>query len=312
MLLGQEGRVLWFTGLSGSGKSTIAQGVERDLYNEGYIVQVLDGDNIRTGLNNNLGFSLEDRQENIRRIAEAAKLFAQSGIICICSFVSPTIQIREMARQIIGPADFIEIFVDTPLDECERRDVKGLYAKARAGEIKGFTGIDSPYEVPVDPDINIKTLDNTEEESIQIVIEYLVKGKGLRVKANDDQLNEPSENYRSSSFEDLEIWQEGIRMVKNVYLYLENNKDWGFKDQIQRASISIPSNIAEGFERKSNREFIRYLYIAKGSCGELRTHLIVAKDLEYLEKEIANQLISRAGNLSKKIANFIKARSKFE
>lgn len=171
--LGQRGLVLWFTGLSGSGKSTIAQGVERHLFEQGKVVQVLDGDNIRTGLCNNLSFSLEDRQENIRRIAETAKLFAQSGIICICSFVSPTRAIRKMAREIIGPEDFHEIFVDTPLSECERRDVKGLYAKARAGEIKGFTGIDSPFEPPENGDLVIQTINNSIAESVKQTLLYI-------------------------------------------------------------------------------------------------------------------------------------------
>ncbi len=156
-LLNQKGRVLWFTGLSGSGKSTIAEALERDLYNSGYLVKVLDGDNIRSGINKNLGFSLNDRKENIRRIAEVARLFLDSGIIVLCSFVSPTIEIRALAKEIIGVEDFNEIFIDTPLEICEARDVKGLYKKARAGEIKGFTGIDSPFEFPVSPRIVLKT-----------------------------------------------------------------------------------------------------------------------------------------------------------
>ena len=172
-LLKQKGKVLWFTGLSGSGKSTIAEGVERKLFDQEYFVQVLDGDNIRTGLCNNLGFSIEDRRENIRRISETAKLFCQSGIICICSFVSPTIEIRQLAKNLIGPDDFIEIFVDTPIEECERRDVKGLYAKARAGELKGFTGIDSPYEKPEKPDILIKTLNRSVVESVNQVVQFI-------------------------------------------------------------------------------------------------------------------------------------------
>jgi len=156
-LLNQNGQVLWFTGLSGSGKSTIAEGLERRLYAEGYFVKVLDGDNIRSGINKNLGFSLDDRRENIRRIAEVAKLFMDSGAIVLCSFVSPTIEIRELAKTIIGKEDFKEVFVDTPLEVCESRDVKGLYKKARAGEIKGFTGIDSPFEAPVNPALILKT-----------------------------------------------------------------------------------------------------------------------------------------------------------
>ncbi len=156
-LLNQKGMVLWFTGLSGSGKSTIAEALERQLYNNGYFVKVLDGDNIRSGINKNLGFSLEDRKENIRRIAEVAKLFLDSGAIVLCSFVSPTIEIRNLAREIIGMEDFKEVYVDTPLEICESRDVKGLYKKARAGEIKGFTGIDSPFEAPKAPALRLLT-----------------------------------------------------------------------------------------------------------------------------------------------------------
>jgi len=146
--LQQRSKVLWLTGLSGSGKSTIAQHLERRLHNEGFFAQVLDGDNIRAGINNNLGFSIEDRQENIRRIAEIARLYLESGIITMNSFISPTREIRAFARDIIGAADFIEIYINAPLEVCEARDVKGLYQKARSGEIKGFTGIDSPYEAP--------------------------------------------------------------------------------------------------------------------------------------------------------------------
>ncbi len=164
---------MWFTGLSGSGKSTIAQGVEKKLYAEGYLVKILDGDNVRIGINNNLGFSLEDRKENIRRIAEVAKLFLDTGIIVLCSFVSPTIPIRGMAKEIIGPDDFIEIFVDTPLAICEKRDVKGLYKKARAGEIKGFTGIDSPFEAPIDPNIILKTENEEIDHTVSNVYNYI-------------------------------------------------------------------------------------------------------------------------------------------
>ena len=172
--LHQKSMVLWFTGLSGSGKSTIAVALERALFSRGYVAQVLDGDNIRQGINSNLGFSIEDRQENIRRIAEIAKLYLQSGLITICSFISPTREIRKMAKNIIGENDFFEIFVDTPLEICEKRDVKGLYKKARAGEIKGFTGIDSPYEAPENPDLQIKTADQSLENSVDEVLEFVL------------------------------------------------------------------------------------------------------------------------------------------
>ena len=171
--LGQKSKALWFTGLSGSGKSTIAQHLERKLYNEGFFVQVLDGDNIRAGINNNLSFSSEDRAENIRRIAEIAKLYLNTGLITLNSFISPTKAIRARAREIIGTDDFIEIYINTPLEICEARDVKGLYKKARKGEIKGFTGIDAPYEAPETPALNVKTANKSIEESVEEIFEYI-------------------------------------------------------------------------------------------------------------------------------------------
>lgn len=167
---GHRAGVVWLTGLSGSGKSTIAAAVERELFDAGHFVVLLDGDNVRTGLCGDLGFSLEDRRENIRRIAETAKLFVQAGAQVLCSFVSPTRAIRALARDIIGPEDFFEVFVNTPLAVCEARDVKGLYAKARAGEIKGFTGIDSPYEAPVAPFLDLRTEDQTVAASAAEVV----------------------------------------------------------------------------------------------------------------------------------------------
>jgi adenylylsulfate kinase len=172
--LNQKAKVLWFTGLSGSGKSTIAQGVEKKLFSEGYFIQVLDGDNTRTGINKNLGFSLEDRKENIRRISEVSKLFLEAGVICLNSFVSPTLEIRALAKEIIGPEDFLEIYVNTPLHICEQRDVKGLYAKARAGEIKGFTGIDSPFEAPQAPDLELLTENQSIDESVAEVFNFVL------------------------------------------------------------------------------------------------------------------------------------------
>lgn len=172
--LNQKAKIIWLTGLSGSGKSTIAQGLENIFFNKGYFVQVLDGDNIRTGISNNLGFSQEDRQENIRRISEVSKLFLEAGIITICSFVSPTKKIREIPREIVGSKDFIEIFVNAPLDVCEKRDVKGLYKKARAGEIKDFTGISSPFEAPENPDFTANTAHKTIEETVLSVAEFIL------------------------------------------------------------------------------------------------------------------------------------------
>jgi adenylylsulfate kinase len=172
-LLNQKGKVFWITGLSGSGKSTIAQHTEVLLHNKGILTQVLDGDNIRTGLNKNLLFSEEDRIENIRRISEVAKLFADCGIVTIASFISPTIEIREMAKSIIGEDKFYEIFISTPLSICEERDVKGLYKKARAGIIKKFTGIDAPYESPLEADLEIKTDNISISEAAQQLFHFI-------------------------------------------------------------------------------------------------------------------------------------------
>lgn len=156
-LLKQHGLMLWFTGLSGSGKSTIAIALERELQAHGLLCRILDGDNIRSGINNNLGFSEEDRVENIRRIAEVGKLFVDTGIITLAAFISPNNKLREMAASIIGKDDFLEIYVSTPLEVCEQRDVKGLYAKARRGEIKEFTGISAPFEAPRHPALTLDT-----------------------------------------------------------------------------------------------------------------------------------------------------------
>ncbi|WP_353483887.1 adenylyl-sulfate kinase [Haliscomenobacter sp.] len=171
--LNQRSKVLWLTGLSGSGKSTIAKYLERLLFEEGYLPQVLDGDNIRFGINNNLGFSTEDRLENIRRIAEISKLYLHTGVICINSFISPSREMRDLARSIVGAEDFIEIYINAPIEVCEARDVKGLYQKARAGLIKGFTGIDDPYEAPENPNLEIRTDQLTIEASAVLIMDYL-------------------------------------------------------------------------------------------------------------------------------------------
>ncbi|MBQ3233830.1 MAG: adenylyl-sulfate kinase [Alistipes sp.] len=172
--LRQRGLTVWFTGLSGSGKSTIAVALERRLSQQGIFSRILDGDNIRTGINRGLGFSEEERRENIRRIAEVSKLFTETGIVTLSAFVSPTNELREMAREIIGKEDFVEIFVATPLEECERRDVKGLYAKARRGEIKDFTGITSPFEAPESPALAIDTANLSVEEAVERVLEIII------------------------------------------------------------------------------------------------------------------------------------------
>lgn len=172
--LHQKSKVIWMTGLSGSGKSTIAIQLERMLIQNGFFAQVLDGDNIRSGINNNLGFSMEDRLENIRRIAEVAKLYLNSGIITICTFISPTIEIRKFAENIVGSEDFLEIYVDAPLEVCESRDVKGLYKKARNGEIKDFTGIDSPYEPPLSPALTLNTGIDTLPDTVKKAFDFLL------------------------------------------------------------------------------------------------------------------------------------------
>lgn len=174
-LLGQRGIMIWFTGLSGSGKSTVAMGVERELHAQGILCRILDGDNVRAGINNNLGFSAEDRIENIRRIAEIGKLFVQTGVVTLACFVSPTNDIRQMACDIVGKEDFLEVYISTPIEECERRDVKGLYARARKGEVKNFTGISAPFEAPVSPDIDIDTSKIPLEESVRTLTELIIK-----------------------------------------------------------------------------------------------------------------------------------------
>lgn len=175
-LLGQRGIMVWFTGLSGSGKSTIALGVERELHRRGILCRILDGDNIRAGINSNLGFSPDDRRENIRRIAEVGKLFVDTGIVTLAAFVSPTNEYRDMAREIIGDDDFKEIYVSTPLEVCESRDVKGLYARARRGEVKDFTGISAPFEPPISPALTLDTAQLPLEESVNAVV-ALICGK---------------------------------------------------------------------------------------------------------------------------------------
>lgn len=165
--------LLWFTGLSGSGKSTIANALENTLYQKGIHTYTLDGDNVREGLNNNLSFSPEDRTENIRRIAEVANLMVDAGLVVLASFVSPYEQDRENIKKIVGANRYIEIFVNTSIEECERRDVKGLYAKARSGEIDNFTGINAPYEAPKSADIEIDTQNITIGEAVSIILKYI-------------------------------------------------------------------------------------------------------------------------------------------
>jgi adenylylsulfate kinase len=172
--LNQHSAVVWFTGLSGSGKTTLAIALEKELFERGFLTQILDGDNIRAGINNNLKFSPDDRLENIRRIAEVSKLFLHCGIITLCAFVSPTQEIRHMVRNIVGRESFYEIFVNTPIEVCEQRDVKGLYAKARAGEIKDFTGVNAPFEIPKDADFVIDTSTLSLDDCVKLLLQKLL------------------------------------------------------------------------------------------------------------------------------------------
>ena len=174
-LHGHKAYLLWFTGLSGSGKSTLANLVEIALHKQGLSTYILDGDNIRQGINKDLSFAHEDRTENIRRIAEISNLMLNAGLITLAAFVSPYIKDREEVQQIVGTDNFIEIFVNTSLEECERRDVKGLYKKARSGEIKNMTGISAPYEAPVNPDLEVITDGQSIEESVEIIINFINK-----------------------------------------------------------------------------------------------------------------------------------------
>ena len=173
-ILRQSARVIWFTGLSGSGKTTLAASLEKELFFKRFFCQVLDGDNIRAGINSNLGFSEEDRMENIRRIAEVSKLMINTGIITICSFISPTHDIRNLARSIIGTENFIEVYLSTPLSVCEERDVKGLYKKARSGEIKDFTGISAPFDKPLCPDIELDTSKYNVRECVDMIFAIII------------------------------------------------------------------------------------------------------------------------------------------
>jgi adenylylsulfate kinase len=185
-LMNQRGVILWFTGLSGSGKSTVAHRLEQKLFQRRHLTYVLDGDNVRHGLNKNLGFSPEDRKENIRRVGEVAKLFSDAGIITMAAFISPYRQDRQNVRALVEEGDFVEIHVKVPLEVAEERDPKGLYEKARSGEIDNFTGIDAPYEAPEDPEIIIETGEAELEENVQTIIEYLEEQEIIsRIKSED-------------------------------------------------------------------------------------------------------------------------------
>ena len=186
----QKSAILWFTGLSGSGKSTIANLVEGFLHRNEIRTYILDGDNVRHGLNSDLGFSDQDRQENIRRIGEVSKLFIDAGVMVLTSFISPFIEDRQLVRNIVHTHEFIEVYVKCPLDVCEQRDIKGLYARARKGEIKHFTGIDSPYECPENPEITIDTSVSNENHAANIIISYLINNQYIQLQpANESRLS---------------------------------------------------------------------------------------------------------------------------
>ena len=212
-LLKQHSVMIWFTGLSGSGKSTIAIALERELHKRGLLCRILDGDNIRSGINNNLGFTEADRIENIRRIAEVSKLFVDTGIITIAAFISPSNDIREMAANIIGKDDFLEVYVSTPIEECERRDVKGLYAKARRGEIKNFTGISAPFEAPAHPALTLDTSALSLEESVNKLLELILP----RIQKTYYSMKE---EYKLSHLKELEA--ESIHIIREVAAEFEN------------------------------------------------------------------------------------------
>lgn len=178
--LNQNSRVIWFTGLSGAGKTTISKILEKELFKKGFFCQILDGDNIRSGINNNLDFTAEGRTENIRRIAEVSKLYLNSGIITINSFITPTKELRDIPRSIIGKPDLIEVYINASLETCEERDTKGLYKKAREGKIKNFTGIDSPFIPPQNYELELKTDKTTPEECAKKALDYLIPILSLR------------------------------------------------------------------------------------------------------------------------------------
>ena len=185
--LGHRGAVVWFTGLSGSGKSTLAIALERALSARGILCRILDGDNVRCGINAGLGFSEADRRENIRRVAEVCRLFVDTGVVVLACFVSPTRELRQMAAEIVGPGDFLEVYVSTPLAECERRDVKGLYAKARRGEIRDFTGISAPFEEPEAPALRLDTSGRSVDECVDLLLGLLLPAIELKKDTEQQQ-----------------------------------------------------------------------------------------------------------------------------
>lgn len=275
-LLRQKSPVIWLTGLSGSGKSTIANQLSVDLHHLGYLTYILDGDNIRMGLNKDLGFSDEDRKENIRRIAEVAKLVSDSGSIVITAFISPFRNEREMAKQIIGEENFIEVFVDTPITICEERDPKGLYKKARAGQIKQFTGIDSPYESPLSPTLTINTDRKSPQESSAEIKNYLNSSRSIYLTEEEMDSLDKSKTLAIDFDGVLHAYTSGFKGLYNAYDGPMTDTKWAL-DKLKLAGwkmkicTSRPKevviewlekwNLSEYFDEVSNVKFPATLYI---------------------------------------------------
>ena len=275
-LLRQKSPVIWLTGLSGSGKSTIANQLAADLHHLGHLTYILDGDNIRMGLNKDLGFSDEDRKENIRRIAEVAKLVADSGSIVITAFISPFRNEREMAKQIIGEENFIEVFVDTPINICEQRDPKGLYKKARAGQIKQFTGIDSPYESPLSPTLTINTDGKSPQESSVEIKNYLNSSRSIYLTEEEMDSLDKSKTLAIDFDGVLHKYTSGFKGLYNAYDEPMPDTKWAL-DKLKLAGwkmkicTSRPKEVviewlekwslSEYFDEVSNVKFPATLYI---------------------------------------------------
>ena len=275
-LLRQKSPVIWLTGLSGSGKSTIANQLAADLHHLGHLTYILDGDNIRIGLNKDLGFSDDDRRENIRRIAEVAKLISDSGVIVITAFISPFRDERENAKSIIGEENFIEIFVDTPLTLCEERDPKGLYKKARAGQIKQFTGIDSPYESPVKPTLTINTDGKSPQESSTEIRNYISSSRAIYLTEEEMNSLDKSKTLAIDFDGVLHKYTSGFKGLYNAYDEPMPDTKWALdKLKLQGWKLKVCTsrpkevviewlekwNFSEYFDEVSNVKFPATLYI---------------------------------------------------
>lgn len=275
-LLRQKSPVIWLTGLSGSGKSTIANQLAADLHQLGHLTYILDGDNIRMGLNKDLGFSDDDRKENIRRIAEVAKLTSDAGVIVITAFISPFRAEREIAKSIIGEENFIEVFVDTPLRLCEERDPKGLYKKARAGQIKQFTGIDSPYESPLNASIVINTDGKTPQESASEIKSLLSNSKSIYLTEEEMDSLDKSKTLAIDFDGVLHKYTSGFKGLYNAYDEPMPDTKWALDElKLQGWKLKICTsrpkevviewlskwNLSEYFDEVSNVKFPATLYI---------------------------------------------------